>query len=137
MKRLIATALALIMTASLLNAEEREGQEVNETASVTHELMRFAGNIHQLNSIFPQEKVYIQFDITVDGNSKSFTLPRSEVRGLVMQAVVLGHEGFMLHVDCTPDMAGEMLGVALTCRGELYGFQTIETSSLPRVFLTS
>lgn len=28
------------------------------------ELMRFAGNIHQFNSIFPQEKVYLQFDNT-------------------------------------------------------------------------
>ena len=27
-------------------------------------LMRFAGNIHQFNSIFPQEKVYLQFDNT-------------------------------------------------------------------------
>ena len=88
-----------------------------------------------MKRFFPQEKVYIQFDITVDGNSKSFTLPRSEVRGLVMQAEVLGHESIMLHVDCTPDMTGEMLGVALTCRGELYGFQTIETSSQPQVFL--
>jgi hypothetical protein len=28
------------------------------------ELLRFAGNIHQFNSIFPQEKVYLQFDNT-------------------------------------------------------------------------
>lgn len=28
------------------------------------ELMKFAGNIHQFNSIFPQEKVYLQFDNT-------------------------------------------------------------------------
>ena len=27
-------------------------------------LMTFAGNIHQFNSIFPQEKVYLQFDNT-------------------------------------------------------------------------
>lgn len=27
-------------------------------------LMRFAGNIHQFNAIFPQEKVYLQFDNT-------------------------------------------------------------------------
>ena len=51
---------------------------------------------------------------------ETIKLPRSEVRGLVMQAEVLGHESIMLHVDCTPDMTGEMLGVALTCRGELY-----------------
>lgn len=62
---------------------------------------------------------------------ETIKLPKSEVRGLVMQADVLGHESIMLHVDCTPDMTGEMLGVALTCRGELYGFQTIETASRP------
>ncbi len=28
------------------------------------DLMRFAGNIHQFNAIFPQEKVYLQFDNT-------------------------------------------------------------------------
>jgi len=28
------------------------------------ELMRFAGNIHQFNALFPQEKVYLQFDNT-------------------------------------------------------------------------
>lgn len=27
-------------------------------------LMRFAGNIHQFNELFPQEKVYLQFDNT-------------------------------------------------------------------------
>ena len=27
-------------------------------------LMKFAGNIHQFNSIFPQEKVFIQLDNT-------------------------------------------------------------------------
>lgn len=29
---------------------------------VTDELRRFAGNVHQFNKIFPQEKVYLQFD---------------------------------------------------------------------------
>ena len=52
------------MTVSLLNAKEGDGQDVIGTANLTHELMRFAGNIHQFNSIFPQEKVYIQFDNT-------------------------------------------------------------------------
>ena len=27
-------------------------------------LIRFAGNIHQFNELFPQEKVYLQFDNT-------------------------------------------------------------------------
>ncbi|MBQ1652038.1 MAG: hypothetical protein II056_06415, partial [Paludibacteraceae bacterium] len=28
------------------------------------DLMRYAGNIHQFNSIYPQEKVFLQFDNT-------------------------------------------------------------------------
>ena len=37
---------------------------VNAQSSSVDSLMKFAGNIHQFNSIFPQEKVYIQFDNT-------------------------------------------------------------------------
>lgn len=37
-------------------------QTVN--SHVETELMRYAGNIHQFNSIFPQEKVFLQFDNT-------------------------------------------------------------------------
>ena len=33
-------------------------------AADNNALMRFAGNIHQFNEIFPQEKVYLQFDNT-------------------------------------------------------------------------
>lgn len=33
-------------------------------SSSVDSLMKFAGNIHQFNSIFPQEKVYLQFDNT-------------------------------------------------------------------------
>ena len=64
MRRFTVTSLIFIMTVSLLNAKEGDGQDVIGTANLTHELMRFAGNIHQFNSIFPQEKVYIQFDNT-------------------------------------------------------------------------
>ena len=32
--------------------------------SVVDSLMKYAGNIHQFNNIFPQEKVYLQFDNT-------------------------------------------------------------------------
>ena len=37
---------------------------VNSETTSNEELMKFAGNIHQFNSIFPQEKVYLQFDNT-------------------------------------------------------------------------
>lgn len=64
MRRLITLTLALTLLIPFANARDVEGQEANETASLTAELMRFAGNIHQFNSIFPQEKVYLQFDNT-------------------------------------------------------------------------
>ena len=64
MRRLITLTLTLFLAVPLLFAEGSDGQDVNETAGITQELMRFAGNIHQFNSIFPQEKVYLQFDNT-------------------------------------------------------------------------
>jgi hypothetical protein len=36
----------------------------SDSDKLTQELMRFSGNIHQFNSIFPQEKVYLEFDNT-------------------------------------------------------------------------
>ena len=53
MRRLIII-LTLVLSAAVMNAKNTSGDE----------LMRFAGNIHQFNSIFPQEKVYLQFDNT-------------------------------------------------------------------------
>ena len=38
--------------------------EQSESEKFTLELMRFSGNIHQFNNIFPQEKVYLEFDNT-------------------------------------------------------------------------
>src|SRR5574344_2012415 len=35
-----------------------------DNTSAVESLMRYAGNIHQFSSIFPQEKVYVQFDNT-------------------------------------------------------------------------
>lgn len=35
-----------------------------DTVNYTNELMRFAGNIHQFNGLFPQEKVYLELDNT-------------------------------------------------------------------------
>ena len=54
MRRLITTLLTLILVFPCLDAKN----------TAEDELLRFAGNIHQFNSIFPQEKVYLQFDNT-------------------------------------------------------------------------
>lgn len=35
-----------------------------QAQNASQELMRYAGNIHQFNRLFPQEKVYVQFDNT-------------------------------------------------------------------------
>jgi len=64
MRRLVTLTLTVFLSLYSAYAKDMEGPETNETASLTHELMRFAGNIHQFNSIFPQEKVYLQFDNT-------------------------------------------------------------------------
>ncbi|MBO4268895.1 MAG: hypothetical protein J5869_05950 [Bacteroidaceae bacterium] len=53
-----ARALAVVMLLSLPAVRAVPG-----TARMDS-LMRLAGNIHQFNSIFPQEKVYLQFDNT-------------------------------------------------------------------------
>ncbi len=37
---------------------------VKDSSSYTKELMKFAGNIRQFNELFPQEKVYLEFDNT-------------------------------------------------------------------------
>ena len=49
---LIATAVILFNIAPCLSQSSADA------------LMKFAGNIHQFNSIFPQEKVFLQFDNT-------------------------------------------------------------------------
>ena len=52
-------------------SERKESKErvryelaVKDSSSYTKELMRFAGNIRQFNELFPQEKVYLEFDNT-------------------------------------------------------------------------
>ena len=60
MKRFIYLITAFLFLASGLSADNPPaGQD-----DPTRELMRFSGNIHQFNNIFPQEKVYLEFDNT-------------------------------------------------------------------------
>ena len=83
------------MSLALVNARDVEGPENNETATLTHELMRFAGNIHQFNSIFPQEKVYIQFD-----NTSYYTGETIWFKAFVVNASTLRKaESKVLYVD--------------------------------------
>ena len=59
MKRLITVILTASLLLTLANA-----QNTDESDRLTRQLMRFSGNIHQFNNIFPQEKVYLEFDNT-------------------------------------------------------------------------
>lgn len=38
--------------------------QVPDSVTLTRQLMRFSGNLYQFNNIFPQEKVYLEFDNT-------------------------------------------------------------------------
>ena len=60
MKRFIHLITALLLFGPGLSA----GNPPETTDDPTRELMRFSGNIHQFNNIFPQEKVYLEFDNT-------------------------------------------------------------------------
>ena len=53
------TRIALILVSLFIAATPCSGQ-----SSSVDSLMKFAGNIHQFNVLFPQEKVYLQFDNT-------------------------------------------------------------------------
>jgi hypothetical protein len=63
-------------------------------------LMRYAGNIHQFNSIFPQEKVYLQFD-----NTSYYTGETIWFKAFVVSASTLGRaQSKVLYVDLiSPD----------------------------------
>ena len=57
--------------------------------------MKFAGNIHQFNSIFPQEKVYLQFD-----NTSYYTGETIWFKAFVTSASTLGRaQSKVLYVD--------------------------------------
>ena len=55
----------ILVTTLLLFSLDLFADDPTETSrDPAQELMRYAGNIHQFNSIYPQEKVYLQFDNT-------------------------------------------------------------------------
>ena len=60
MKRILSFIIASVLFISGLFADNPP----STSDDLTRELMRFSGNIHQFNNIFPQEKVYLEFDNT-------------------------------------------------------------------------
>ena len=123
MNRLVYLVTALIFICSELYA----GIPTETPDDNTRELMRFAGNIHQFNSIYPQEKVYLQFDNTsyYPGETiwfKAFvvnasTLKRSESK--VLYVDLLSPDGVLLKQQKLMIVAGQADG----------SFPLIETST--------
>ncbi|MBR4841985.1 MAG: hypothetical protein IK006_02670 [Bacteroidaceae bacterium] len=84
------TRLALILISAFIAVIPCAGQ----SASVDS-LMKYAGNIHQFNSIFPQEKVFIQFD-----NTSYYTGETIWFKAFVVNASTLGRaQSKVLYVD--------------------------------------
>jgi len=60
MNRFLNLVIALVLLCLGVHA----GNPPETQDDYVRELMRFSGNIHQFNNIFPQEKVYLEFDNT-------------------------------------------------------------------------
>ncbi len=104
MKRLLVVTLLVLQSLSFAYAKETGGQETKESASPTNELVRFAGNIRQFNSIFPQEKVYLQFD-----NTSYYTGETIWFKAFVVNASTLNEaRSKVLYVDLVAP-TGELL----------------------------
>ena len=85
MKRILISILTAIFLTSAVAAQETADEA----------LMRYAGNIHQFNSIFPQEKVYLQFD-----NTSYYTGETIWFKAFVVSASSLGRaQSKVLYVD--------------------------------------
>ena len=82
-------------------------------------LMRFAGNIHQFNSIYPQEKVYLQFDNTsyYPGETiwfKAFVVNASTLKrapSKVLYVDLISPEGVLLKQQKLMIVAGQADGM--------------------------
>ena len=75
-----------------------------DSLSTEQALMRYAGNIHQFNQIFPQEKVYIQFD-----NSSYYQGETIWFKAYVVEASTHGRSASkVLYVDLVSP-AGDIL----------------------------
>ena len=86
--------LALLLSVLLIpvQADAQDGAK--------EKLMRYAGNIHQFNEIFPQEKIYLQFD-----NTSYYTGETIWFKAFVVSASTLQRaESKVLYVDLlSPD----------------------------------
>ena len=100
MRRLITTLLTLVLSVPFLYAAKAKKQKVYESLDSTNALMRFAGNIHQFNNIFPQEKVYLEFDNTA-----------------YFQGETIWFKAFVTHATTFKNALSKVLYVDLTAGG--------------------
>ncbi len=64
-------------------------------------------------------------EFTVEGSSRSFSLPDAETDGCAMRAMVTD-ENLQITVNPSQSFMSTQLGLTLTCRGELMDFTTVE-----------
>jgi len=69
----------------------------------------------------------ISVTLTVKGKTHTFTLPQVEQEGISLQASTSPTDSLTLQISSTPGLMDKPLGMALTCRGEIVDFCTIET----------
>ena len=113
MRRLVLVTAFVLWGAGLFAAGPSK-----TSGDPAQELMRYAGNIHQFNSIYPQEKVFLQFDNTsyYPGETiwfKAFvvnasTLQRSKSK--VLYVDLLSPEGVLLKQQKLLIVAGQADG---------------------------
>ena len=69
----------------------------------------------------------ISVTLTLDGKNHTFTLPAAEKEGISMSVTQSSKDKLTIELNSTPSLTGKTLGMALTCRGEIVDFCTIET----------
>jgi len=65
--------------------------------------------------------------LTVNGKSYSFTLPAAEKEGISLAVKQSVKDKMTIEINSSPGLADKTLGMALTCRGEIVDFCTVET----------
>ena len=78
----------------------------------------------------PQERRN-DVEITVDGTTRTFSLPQAEPSGFTMTVDPCGSDSIAITIDGTQGLSGMTMGIGLTCRGELMDFGTIGTGPNP------
>ena len=65
--------------------------------------------------------------LTVNGKSYSFTLPAAEKEGISLAVKQNVKDKMTIEINNSPGLADKTLGMAMTCRGEIVDFCTVET----------